>query len=128
MGQRQRRGRRGRPAVERSDGDPPPALPGRRLADGDVAACGHERALHPCAAQHLERAIGGITLGDAPEIEAHARTRQRYRAGRRVKPHERGPAHLPCGRDVTGIRQLRLPPCAAPQVRQRPHRDVEGAA
>ena len=51
--------------------DPPAALPGRRIAEREIAAHSHQRAAHAEPAQHLERFAGRVPLPDRADIERH---------------------------------------------------------
>ena len=58
-----------------------PLRPGRRIADGKIAAGRHQGAADAEFRQDGERRVGGVAFGDASEVQAHACLVERDRSG-----------------------------------------------
>src|SRR5580658_1237063 len=50
----------------------PTRLPRRRITNGDIATCSHQRTHNSLAANYIDCSVGSETLGDGAEIEQHA--------------------------------------------------------
>ena len=114
--------------VARVDADAPAALPGRRLAEREIAAHGHQRAANAESAKHLDGLAGGVALADGADVERHAGDVERHgpMPGVQVELAEAAAAGGLLQRG--GIGHARGLPSLAPEPDDGPLRDIERAA
>jgi hypothetical protein len=110
------------------EADSPAALPGRRLAEREIAADSHKSAANAEPVEHLEGLAGGVALADGTDVQRHARYVERHGSipGIQVELAEAAAAGRFSQRG--GIGHARGLSRLAPEPDDRPLRDVERAA
>ena len=104
-----------------------PGCAGGAVAEGDVAADGHERTPHACARDGGQCFARRVALADPPHVELHAGDVEGDRAARLVEPHVR--VSGPSRRLLEGLRIRQAPGRArvAPEADDGTLRHIEGA-
>ena len=128
VGQLQHRGDADDRRIARVDADAPAALPGRRLAEREIAAHRHQRAAHAEPAQHLDRLAGGVALADAADVQRHAGHVERHGPMRGVQVELAEAAAAGGFLQRGGIGHARGLPRFAPEPDHGSLRDIERAA
>ena len=114
--------------VHGGDGDGPARLAGGGVGDGDVASSGDEGARQAVPRQDAEHFVGGVALGDAAEVEPHARFEEANGLRLLVDLHEFVADERPRGGEFLRVGQLPRLARLAPELDDGADRDIESAA
>ncbi len=109
------------------DFDGPVVLLGWFLTDADIAASSDTRGRNAVLGHDGQHRIGGLTFGDATEVEAHGRLEEGDGAGCGIEAEVLPRASAACGSKGCGVRESVAAAGFAPELGERAECGVEVA-